>query len=130
MSNLVFVYGSLKSGHWNNCLLEKAEFLGKAVTKDRFLMTTVGFPYMIPENLVDDKTKLKPVVGEVYRVEDTLTRKRLDNLEGVDCGHYRHEEVTVRLGDSWVKTIAYVPCDESVQHYQVINSTNEDCYEF
>ena len=130
MSNLVFVYGSLKSGHWNNCLLEKAEFLGKAVTKDLLLMTTVGFPYMIPEDMVDDPSKLRTVIGEVYRVNDDLTRKRLDNLEGVDYGHYKHKEVFVELDGKAVKTVAYVPCKKDVQNYPTVGVTEEGHYEF
>jgi len=100
LSYLVFVYGTLKRGFWNNYLLEDAEFLGEGTTLEKFKLFTVGFPYAVP-----DKSGL-PLRGEVYRVcKGTL--KRLDRLEGYPS-HYRRKEVEVRLDSGEViKAIIY-----------------------
>ena len=49
MKKYFFVYGSLKNGFWNNHVLRDSIRVGKAVTKAKFLLTDVGFPYMVPE---------------------------------------------------------------------------------
>lgn len=130
MKNLVFVYGSLKRGNWNNCYLEDANYIGKAVTVDRFLMTNVGFPYMIPEEEVTKELPTLPVVGEVYLIEDELTQKKLDNLEGISSQHYRHKEIFVSVDGEVLRVTAYVPCDPSTQNYPIASINEEGCYDF
>ena len=131
MSNLVFVYGTLKKGNWNNCLLERAKFVGEAVTCDPFLMTTVGFPYMIPKEMVSrSEVELLPVRGEVYEVADALTRLKLDNLEGVSSGHYKRTKILVTVGETVKEVLAYTPCDPCTQNYTQLTPTKDGYYEF
>ncbi len=89
MKKLLFVYGTLKRGFWNNALLKRAKFIGEGVTRERFKLYTVGFPYAVP-----DSGGL-PVKGEVYEV-DQKTLSELDNLEGYPV-HYKRKPVKVKL---------------------------------
>ncbi|WP_456419752.1 gamma-glutamylcyclotransferase family protein [Thermovibrio sp.] len=89
MRELVFVYGTLKRGFWNNALLKRARFIGKGITLEKFKLYTVGFPYAVP-----DEEGL-PLKGEVYEV-DEKTLLELDNLEGYPI-HYKRKRVKVKL---------------------------------
>ena len=133
MKNLVFVYGSLKNGLWNHSVLGDSPFVGEAVTIDRFLMTTVGFPYMIPKNLLTedhyDESYLKNVKGEVYEVNEN-TQKSLDILEGVAHDHYKQEEITVFINGEIKTVLAYIPCDPNVQYYRIVDTNKDDIYDF
>ncbi|WP_457679273.1 gamma-glutamylcyclotransferase family protein [Thermovibrio sp.] len=100
MKRLVFVYGTLKRGFWNNALLKRAKLVGEGKTKERFKLYTVGFPYAVP-----DKEGL-PLMGEVYEV-DEKTLKELDNLEGYP-EHYKRKEVEVELKEGkTVRALVY-----------------------
>lgn len=95
MSNLVFVYGTLKRCEGNDRYLSKpgAIFVGPAVTEDNFRMIHVGFPVIFKDEAG------KPVAGEVYRVSDD-TLKRLDGLEGEGRMYHRHRiDITMKPRD-------------------------------
>ena len=78
MSNThrVFVYGTLKKGHYNNVLLDEAEFVGSAMTvgKDYTMYNLGAFPG-VKEGGCDS------ITGEVYIVDDEQLA-RLHQLEG------------------------------------------------
>lgn len=75
---LIFVYGTLKRGMWNNRLLgEHALYLGEAVTKDQYLMRDIGFPIIFTR---DWPEQLGHVMGEVYDVTSDVV-DNLDRLE-------------------------------------------------
>lgn len=100
---LVFVYGTLKFGYgnWRWCLSNE-EYLGPAVTADRFVMGNVGFPYIFPEDKVSglvEEDMLKPVLGDLFKVshEDTMTK--LDRLEG-EGYHYHRKLIQTTHGDT------------------------------
>lgn len=103
---LVFVYGTLKYGHsnWRWCLSEE-EYLGPAVTADRYVMGDVGFPYIFPEYVVEgqiDDEYLKPVLGDLFRISDETTMKQLDYLEG-EGSHYHRKLTQTTDGDKvWI----------------------------
>ena len=127
---VVFVYGSLKQGCWNNHILSSSKFLGKALTKDNYLLTTVGFPYLMPFNRVFEhfRKNTKRVVGELYLV-DNVTLKKLDILEGVSSSHYKQEEIEVITSDDKIlKAISYIPCNDNVQNYPQVES--DEVYEW
>lgn len=91
---LVFVYGSLKRNEYNHGFMTNSNFLGKALTKNKFFMFDVGFPYLVEPELIPEISHLLPsmVLGEVYEI-DYPTFRNLDILEGVsynnpDMGHY------------------------------------------
>lgn len=115
MSKLFFVYGSLKQGNWNNSLLDASELISNAVTKDEFLLTDVGFPYMVPKGAHTEATGhlSLPVVGEVYRVTSDEVEARLDMLEGVCSGHYERHILEVQdiSSKETLEVHAYIPCD-------------------
>ena len=75
MDNLIFVYGSLKSGHGNNVLLQDSNFVCKAITVDSdYEMISLGaFPALVDGD--------QYIHGEVYSVTDDIL-DRVDSLEG------------------------------------------------
>ena len=115
MTSIFFVYGTLKSNHWNNDVLGDSKFLGNAITKDKFLLTTVGFPYLIPENAhtaaVGHPTL--PTLGEMYQVCSEEVEASLDALEGVEYGHYKRQTIEVKCLDTGIilPALTYIPCD-------------------
>lgn len=114
MTAHVFVYGSLKEGHWNNRVLGASKKIGEAITKAKFLLTDCGFPYMIPEQALrgSERAPTAPVLGEVWEVTSDSVMEALDALEGVGYGHYQHHTVEVYgLDGTKYEALAYVPCD-------------------
>jgi gamma-glutamylaminecyclotransferase len=92
MTQLVFVYGTLKRGYWNNGLLSRAKFLAEGTTvPDTFSMYDGGFPYVTKDGICR-------IRGEVWEVTDALTMENLDRLEGVPH-HYVRKEVEIELDD-------------------------------
>jgi gamma-glutamylcyclotransferase (GGCT)/AIG2-like uncharacterized protein YtfP len=89
----VFVYGTLKRGHGNHCLLEGQKFLGEATTPPRFRLFDLGaFPAV-----AQDRQHGYAIRGELYLVDaDCLAR--LDRLEGVPR-HYQRLSVPVTRQD-------------------------------
>lgn len=75
---LIFVYGSLRRGGWNEGYLASgAEFVGPARTAGRcalYVCPTSGLPYMTFD-------AVSRIVGELYSVDDA-TLADLDALEG------------------------------------------------
>ena len=97
---LYFVYGTLKYGcsNWRWCL-SGAEYLGPAVTAEKYVLGDTGFPYMFrdTENLIPEHL-LKPVVGDLFKVSDDATVAALDRLEG-HPHHYTRELMKTTTGD-------------------------------
>lgn len=123
----VFVYGSLKSGNWNNTVLGDSEKVADGETEENFVLTDCGFPYMVPESDCEGRTEAKrlPVVGEVYEVTKDAVMRALDGLEGVAYGHYKHRLVNIKgVGEC----LAYVPVDpDSALRYRTCEE-NEGKY--
>lgn len=88
----VFVYGSLLSGEPNHPVIERAEFVGAAMTPPRFTLHDLGaFPAMIEGGE-------HAIVGEVYEV-DQATLTALDRLEG-HPRFYRRMPIALADGSS------------------------------
>ena len=87
MVHLLFTYGTLKKGYFNNRLLSGAEFLGTGKTVEKYAMYESGIPFVIKGEVVSH------IYGELYRI-DTQTLKIIDRLEG-HPDWYRREEVGV-----------------------------------
>lgn len=128
----VFVYGSLKKGFWNNVVLGNSNLLGEAFTTEDFFMTSVGFPYIIPKNLVTKSdVNLLPIKGEVYEIDTDETLRRLDNLEGISYGHYKRTPITVIINDNVEEVMAYIPCDtEKAEQYLSVPETKIEDKEY
>lgn len=93
--DLCFVYGSLKRGHFNNILLENAEYVGEGTLPFAVLYDLGAFPGLrLTENREDS------VRGELFRIDSDDTSRSLDQLEG-HPDFYRREvrEVSVVNGD-------------------------------
>jgi gamma-glutamylcyclotransferase (GGCT)/AIG2-like uncharacterized protein YtfP len=76
--SLIFAYGTLMTGYGNNRLLDGAQSLGRAHTRDNsFKMCHAGVPFVcrVEEAGVS-------VAGEVFAVSDAAMLVRIDNLEG------------------------------------------------
>lgn len=122
MRTLVFVYGTLKRGHYNNKILgSDAKFISKSLTKESFVLTSCGFPYMYRDS---DDVQL-PVLGEVWDINiDRL--EQLDLLEGVSSKHYNRERIVVHTHnmEPWAyittKSIGsvYPKCDYMEGYYE------------
>lgn len=99
----VFVYGTLKYGKGNWAwALSNEEYLGPAVTKDKFLMVDVGFPYVFPKDVVLPHLPeefLKPVKGDMFSVSPE-TMEVLDRLEG-EGSHYHRMTIETDKGSAW-----------------------------
>jgi gamma-glutamylcyclotransferase (GGCT)/AIG2-like uncharacterized protein YtfP len=126
--DLLFVYGSLKKGSWNNHVLGDAELLGDYVTAEAGWMTNVGFPYMIFSGDIDEcgmrSTQMgngcepyhqRCASGELYYTKDRRIKRRLDLLEG-EGSHYRRRSKLVRpvlakCYSSEIEATIYTPCD-------------------
>lgn len=96
MANLVFVYGSLLEGLFNNRLLQagNAKLVARTFTTQRFKMYDLGaFPACVPDE------RGTCIHGEVYSVDDA-TLARLDRLEGYDPerGPGLYDRITVHVG--------------------------------
>ncbi|KAL3653918.1 hypothetical protein CASFOL_003599 [Castilleja foliolosa] len=98
----IFVYGTLKRGFYNHKLLEKligtrdAAYLGPHTTVEAFPLVCgpYGIPYLI--NLPGSGRRIR---GELYSVSSGPGLARLDELEGLDRGHYERLPVSVAAVD-------------------------------
>lgn len=125
---LVFVYGTLKAGHGNHGVLEDSEYLGSFVTKDEFLLTDCGFPYLIPKGALGGSGRgpTAPTRGEVYVVTEKEVMASLDTLEGVECGHYKHTPISVLDEEGFeLGVLAYTPCEPEMAALYPNSSKNE-----
>jgi gamma-glutamylcyclotransferase (GGCT)/AIG2-like uncharacterized protein YtfP len=83
---IVAVYGTLKRDYGNHHLLVGQEYLGKAISKGRFLLGHGAFPAVVPSR------RGRRIVVELYRVSPAVFL-RLDNLEGYPV-HYDRRKFT------------------------------------
>ena len=93
MREHVFVYGTLKTGHGNNQLLQSSIRLGDAITSSPYDLFSLGIPYM---NRAEVSHDIK-VLGELWEITEQSVMDNLDILEGVEFGHYFRETIPVRL---------------------------------
>lgn len=99
----VFVYGSLKRGHYNHYLIKDQKFLREAKTKKEFSLYDLGsFPAMVENGS-------SSIVGEVYQV-DKRALKVLDRLES-HPHFYRRKEIQLDNGE---KVLTYLLNDEYI----------------
>lgn len=87
--NVIFVYGTLKKGHRANYMMDGAEYLGKAVTNNKYDMYDCGFPKLI------SNADGHPVEVEAYLHPNW---DMMDSYEGVP--HlYRRRVITGTMED-------------------------------
>lgn len=79
----IFVYGTLKSGHSRNSLLQGQRYLGTALTTPDYRMYRYSsFPALIEATTPGSGVC---ILGEVYEVDDSCL-VQLDDVEGVKYG--------------------------------------------
>lgn len=84
---LVFVYGTLKSGHRLHHHLAASRLVGEAVTEPLYRLFRLGwYP-----GLVEDVSGI-PVRGEVWEVDPDTVRV-LDEVEDVDGGLFERRQI-------------------------------------
>lgn len=115
----VFVYGTLKSGLWNNPLLHDAIFAGPSVTPADYKMLDTGFPVLIEVS----EGNGQPVAGELYHVDDK-TLQRLDRLESVGRMYDRKTIHVVENGEP-VTAFIYIGIPGRWAGLKPYTSTNE-----
>ncbi len=92
LNHLIFVYGTLRSGHSNHHLLKDANSYGVGNTLEDYAMYLIsGYPY------VTSKEPRYPIVGELFGIDDN-TLSMLDKMEG-HPRYYERKEVPVTVGD-------------------------------
>lgn len=90
---LLFVYGTLKSNHKANYLLNSSQFVGLAKTYPEYSLYSLGsYPALIedPEGM--------SITGEIYEISDNV-KEDLDVYEGVKYGLYEFAEVKIENPD-------------------------------
>jgi gamma-glutamylaminecyclotransferase len=87
--DFLFVYGTLKRGYCRAFALQQQEFLGPARTTAQFQLRDCGeYPALIRQQ------PGQSITGELYRIERQIY-PLLDDLEGVEFGLYRREEISL-----------------------------------
>ncbi len=94
MSDLVFVYGTLRRGEANHHLLMGAEYCGVHLTRPRYRMLHLG---TYPGVVAGGSTAIE---GEVYRV-DTKELVHIDRLE-VYPRLYTRKLIPTSWGRAWI----------------------------
>ena len=98
LSHAVFVYGTLRSGYWNNKAMTrdggKAEMVGTAATLGKFLLFESGIPFVVKSDFLK---ALQPynhltgqIVGELWNLDDKALAN-CDRLESHPTGYCREE---------------------------------------
>lgn len=91
MSELIFVYGTLKRGFGNNRIIADQKYIGHGITQiaNWQMYSLGGFPGVTRGS--------KAITGELWEV-DEASFARCDTLEGHPY-FYRREQVNVLVGD-------------------------------
>ncbi len=114
----IFVYGTLKQGFHNHYLLEDAEFICEATTKEKYPMvnTEEYFPYLLNKKGIGHN-----IQGEVYRIDDAILAV-LDVLEGYP-EHYIREHIKVFSKGIEFNTLVYFLAEElDYEHLELLES--------
>ena len=90
MGKLVAVYGSLRAGLHNHCVLNGAEKVGNTSISGYDMFSLGGFPYVLRG---DGKITI-----EVYNVTNDNTLDDLDCLEGYPTFYDRDDAVATEFG--------------------------------
>ena len=118
----IFVYGTLKEGYHNHYLLENAEFICEAITKEKYPMVNIegDFPY-----LLNKQGQGHNIQGEVYRIDDAIL-VMLDVLEGYP-EHYTRESIEVLSKGITLKALVYFLNEElDYSSFSLLESFEEE----
>ena len=96
--NIIFVYGTLRSGFHNHSLLYNSKLIGKGKTKDKYALYSFGVPFLVNEPVTQ-------VIGEVYSVSDK-TLKHIDSLE-MHPNWYKRKLISIMVNNQEYIAWAY-----------------------
>lgn len=100
----VFVYGTLKQGHWNHYLLEESDYLGEAesvVPNFDITLSSPGGGFPIAWRFKEPNDFTGHIRGEVYAC-DARVMANLDSLEG-NGYMYQRQQVHFWLRDQTIE---------------------------
>lgn len=114
----IFVYGTLKRGFYNHDLLENAEFVCEAITKEKYpMVNTEGyFPY-----LINNKGLGHYIQGEVYKIDEIILAT-LDILESYPSHYDRRQIQVVSLGIELTAIVYFLKDEIDYQNLQLLES--------
>ena len=110
----LFVYGTLKKGFGNNSIIRYAEFVGDAVSINRFDISDCGFPcaYLNPDG--------KLLQGEVYKLKehDFIYTDRLESNGSLYLREIKNFKCYLEIIKGWIYII--------IEPFGVLYKTNSD----
>ena len=109
---LVFVYGTLKRGHWNNGRLHGADFVGETMVPAHKLLYA-GFPVMTPT--YDEKDAVQGEIWDIH--DDQQILAGLDRLEGEGIMYDR----TCLHDANGMEVFAYIGVPRYWNHFKGMN---------
>lgn len=98
-THLVFVYGTLKKGGFNNRLIKGAHYIGKAWSKVKCLKMYVN-DYNVPVVFFTSQSDGHSVQGELYRCSTEMVRD-LDRIEA-NGDYYKRRKIVIEADDGTV----------------------------
>ena len=127
MSDLVAVYGTLRSGEGNNRCLDVAggDYLGSCILPNLTMYSLhEGFP-----GVVKSEHKDSGVFVEVYHVDDMTP---LDCLEGYceeepSSGLYNRHLANTPFGEAWVYTYNADPFGDIISDWMEFKASKRGC---
>lgn len=99
-TDLVFVYGTLRRNFGNHGLLAGAKYICDTKTKEKYLMTANGVPFVNPY------IPNTQIVGEVYKITPEIL-VGLDILEGHPNNYFRMIIPTSNGKRCWIYFCTY-----------------------
>lgn len=131
VTNLVFVYGSLKSGQWNHDLLSGCNMVEEEdyLREGRYLMSGSGVPCIYPKAVIPhvDDDLFQPIKGQVWEIDSPRRLQFLDYLEGHPRNYYRTLTTTVKGHFVWLYVI---PMAHWFEENSVMQMKEGKYYEF
>ena len=121
--HLVFVYGTLKKGYYNNYFLENQTFIKEAISEPKYLLYDNG---SYPCLLIADKDGFA-VKGEIWEVDDPCLH-RLDMLEGTAGPRPLYKRGTVDIQDDSIKSAIGYFYQRNVDRFTPVLPKNEEKY--
>lgn len=115
----LFIYGSLKKGFDNHHIIEKATYISKAMTVDKFAMyknKKGDYPYLVKNEHIDN------INGEVYKINRKDLLRKIDEFED-SPNYYQREKIKIKTR-SGIKT-AYTYFSNSNMKIKNQKSMNE-----
>jgi gamma-glutamylaminecyclotransferase len=115
-NSLIFVYGTLQLAHGNHRLIQDCRFVGTATTKEKYLLTASGIPYVSKAEPVSN------VKGEVYELNSSSQMSSVDGLEGHP--NWYHREIITVVNDHGKQMKAWIYFNEEDRGREVIEHGN------